>query len=319
MARPLRVEFAGAVYHVTARGNEKQTIFRDNRDHGRFQRLLEELRSRFRVAIHAYVLMKNHYHLLLETPEANLSKSMHYLNTAYTSYFNVRHSRVGHLLQGRYKAILVEKENYLLMLSRYVHLNPYRAGIAGDLETYAWSSYPGYVNEVKQKDWVDYDWILARFGDDLSNARRSYKKFVFEGLAEKTEDPLSQVQKGFLLGSGRFVARIAELVEGKAHREVPDSRRFGEVVTVEKIINVVGKNFNAEESVLTGRGTKRNLARRIAIYLARQYTGEENSTIAQHFNIGYTAVSQVASRLKREIEEDGELRRTVHELEAKLK
>jgi REP element-mobilizing transposase RayT len=319
MSRPLRVEFAGAVYHVTARGNEKRTIFRDNRDHRRFERLLGELLGRFRVAIHAYVLMKNHYHLLLETPEANLSKSMHYLNTAYTSYFNVRHSRVGHLFQGRYKAILVEKENYLLMLSRYIHLNPYRAGIVGNLEAYTWSSYPGYVNQVKQKDWVDYDWILARFDEDLNNARRSYKKFMFEGLAEKIENPLSQVQKGFLLGSDRFVARIAELVEGKAHREVPDSRRFGKAVSAEKVIKVVGRYFNKEESALTRRGSRGNLARRIAIYLTRQYTGEENSTIAKHFNIGYTAVSQVASRLKRAIEDDSQLRRTVQELEARLK
>lgn len=319
MARPLRLEFVGAVYHVTARGNEKKEIFRDNRDYHYFERLLKELPSRFGVIIHSYVLMKNHYHLLLETPEANLSKSMHYLNTAYTGYFNWRQRRVGHLFQGRYRAILVEKEDYLLILSRYIHLNPYRAGITAKPEKYRWSSYPGYINNAKQKEWVNYDWILNRFGENLGYARRRYKEFAFEGPNEKIENPLLQVQKGFVLGSKRFVTRIAELVNGSAHREVPDSRRFGKTVSTEKVISLVSRHFKIEESEITVRGTKRNLARRIAIYLARRHTHQGNSTIAEYFNIGYTGVSQVAGRLKKEIAKDEELRQTVQELEVMLK
>ena len=140
-------------------------IFKDDSDYRVFERLLSELPERFGIVIHCYVLMSNHYHLLLGTSKANLSKSIHYLNAIYTGYFNKRHRRIGHLLQGRYRAILVEKGNYVLALSRYIHLNPYRAGIVRQLEMYSWSSYPGYIHQDKGKNWVDYDWILCQFSE----------------------------------------------------------------------------------------------------------------------------------------------------------
>jgi REP element-mobilizing transposase RayT len=140
MSRPLRIEYPGATYHITARGNERADIFRDNNDR---QKLLEQLQialQRYAIVIHAYVLMGNHYHLLLETPEGNMSQAMHFINGNYTGYFNHRHRRVGHLFQGRYKGLLVEKESYLLSLSRYIHLNPVRAGIVEYPEEYHWSN-----------------------------------------------------------------------------------------------------------------------------------------------------------------------------------
>lgn len=213
----------------------------------------------------------------------------------------------------------MEKDSYLLALSRYIHLNPYRAGVVKRPETYSWSSYPGYINKVKQKDWVNYSWILNRFHEDLNKARWRYQEFVLEGLKGEIKNPLSEIQKGFLLGSEQFITRIANLVKGKVHREIPDSRRFRGTVSVEKIIRLVSKHFQVKESTLTMRGIKKNLVRRIAIYLARQHTYENNSTIGRYFDIGYTGVSQVAGRLKREMKKKSKLRQTIQELENKLK
>ena len=145
MGRPLRIEYPGAVYHVTSRGNERREIFLDNDDRLTFLEILKDYHDRFDILIHAYVLMDNHYHLVLETPKGNLLKVMHGINSRYTGYFNRKYSRAGHLFQGRYKALLVEKNSYLVELSRYIHLNPVRAKVIEKPERYRWSSYRGYV------------------------------------------------------------------------------------------------------------------------------------------------------------------------------
>ena len=151
MSRPLRIEFAGLFYHVTARGNERKKVFVSQRDYARFKEYLAIARERFGCVLHAYVLMGNHYHFLLETTEANLSKVMHYLNGSYTTYFNVKRKRSGHLFQGRYKSIVVDRDSYLLELSRYIHLNPVRAGIKERPEEYPHSSYGCYL--ARHEDW----------------------------------------------------------------------------------------------------------------------------------------------------------------------
>ena len=142
MARPLRIEFPNAFYHVTSLGNERKTVFRNNRDRERFLSYLESAHERYGAILHVYCLMDNHYHLLLETPRGNLSQSLHHINGAYTTYFNIKHRRSGHLFQGRFKAILVEKDSYSGELSRYIHLNPVRAGLVKNPLRYGWSSYP---------------------------------------------------------------------------------------------------------------------------------------------------------------------------------
>src|SRR4030065_2926531 len=156
MGRPLRVEYRGALYHITSRGNERKKIFVDDGDRKKFLAILEDYHNRYGILIHSFVLMDNHYHLILETPRANLLKVMHGINGGYTGYFNRKYNRSGHLFQGRYKGILVEKDAYLVQLSRYVHLNPVRAKIVERPEQYRWSSYPGYIGTSGDCPWVEY-------------------------------------------------------------------------------------------------------------------------------------------------------------------
>jgi REP element-mobilizing transposase RayT len=150
MARPLRVEYEGAVYHVTARGNERRKIFFTEVDYTKFVKYLTESKKKFNINIHCYVLMSNHYHLIIETPEANLSKAMHYINSSYTTYINVNKKRSGHLFQGRYKSIIIDADNYLLELSRYIHLNPVRAGMVQKPADYQYSSYSAFIKNKKE-------------------------------------------------------------------------------------------------------------------------------------------------------------------------
>ena len=154
MARPLRIQFPGAFYHVTARGNEQKNIFRSNRDREKFLSYLESAVDRYGVVIHAYCLMDNHYHALIETPKGNLSQIMRHINGAYTTYFNTKRRRAGHLFQGRFKAILVDRDEYATTLSRYIHLNPVRAGMVALPEEYPWSSYHYYVGRKKVPEWL---------------------------------------------------------------------------------------------------------------------------------------------------------------------
>ena len=181
MSRPLRIEFAGALYHVTSRGNERREIFFSEEDRAAFLSILGEVVGRFTWRCHAYCLMTNHYHLLVETPDANLSKGMRQLNGVYTQYINRTHTRVGHLFQGRFKGILVQKEAYLLELARYIVLNPLRAGMVADPGAWPWSSYRGTVGAEEEPAFLTTDWLLSAFGGELAAARVGFARFVAEG------------------------------------------------------------------------------------------------------------------------------------------
>lgn len=160
MARQLRMQFPGAFYHVTSRGNEQRNVFTDNQDRERFLSYLESAEERYGAVVHVWCLMENHYHLFLETPRGNLSQIMRHLNGAYTTSFNVRHQRSGHLFQGRYKAIVVEADSYALELSRYIHLNPVRAKLTEKPEDFSWSSYRGYIGREATPPWLTTAHIL---------------------------------------------------------------------------------------------------------------------------------------------------------------
>ncbi|MCJ7746641.1 MAG: transposase, partial [Desulfobacterales bacterium] len=150
----------------------------DDGDRIKFLEIFEDYHDRYGILVHAYVVMDNHYHVILETPKGNLLKVMHGVNGSYTGYFNRKYGRVGHLFQGRYKGIIVEKETYLIPLSRYVHLNPVRAGVVERPEQYRWSSYRGYIGKVKEETWVEYSWVLSVFGRDKMRARKKYKEYT---------------------------------------------------------------------------------------------------------------------------------------------
>jgi len=205
MARPLRIEYPGAVYHVTSRGNARQDIVRGDEDRATFLALLAHVVDRFGWFCHAYCLMDNHYHILIETPQPNLSQGMRQLNGRYTQAFNRSHRRVGHLFQGRFTAILVEKEAHLLELCRYVVLNPVRAKLVHHPRHWAWSSYRGTVGEAPAPPWLMTDWILQQFGQRTRLAQERYRAFVAEGRGGPR--PWEHLQGQIYLGSEAFIAR----------------------------------------------------------------------------------------------------------------
>lgn len=223
MTRPLRLEFPGALYHVTSRGNRGNPIFRNNGDRRAWLALLGHACERHHFVIHSFCQMTNHYHLLVETVEANLSRGMRQLNGSYTQYFNWRHGLVGHLFQGRYKAILVQKENYLLELSRYIVLNPLRAKMVPSLEDWQWSSYHYFLSEETAPSWLERDCLLSRFGNERATAISAYQDFVLAGIGKIS--PLSAVRHQVLLGDDDFVS---------AHQQLQRSEELVEVVRTER-------------------------------------------------------------------------------------
>ena len=203
MARPLRVEYEDALYHVTSRGNEKSPIYKDDHDRCDFIERLAIVVEQYTWVLYAYCLMDNHYHLLVRTPKANLSRGMRQLNGIYAQRFNFRHERVGHLFQGRFKAILIKDEARLLAVARYVVLNPVRAGTVTDPGDWRWSSYQGTAGIGVQPGFLDVDELLAVFSEDRKSAREQYAAFVQGGVGE--ESPLSDARGGIIVGDGRAV------------------------------------------------------------------------------------------------------------------
>jgi len=214
MARPLRIQYPNAYYHVTCRGNAKEDIFSDNEDRKIFLTLLHRSVITLEVEILSYVLMNNHFHLLLKTPRGNLSEFMRHFNISYTSYFNRHHNRVGHLYQGRFKAFLIEADSYLLEVSRYVHLNSVRTHEhekmplkekLSFLRSYAWNSLPGYIKKDKREPCVNYKEILSYLGGDTPSACKQYTAFVLEGLRQRLADPFIIAKGHGIIGRSLFV------------------------------------------------------------------------------------------------------------------
>lgn len=317
MARPLRIEYDGALYHITSRGNERNPIYKDEGDYDKFLDILSELPQRYGVVIHGYVLLRSHYHLLIETPKGNITKVIHYLNATYTGYFNRKYKRVGHLFQGRYRGILIEKDRYLLSLSRYIHLNPIRAKVVKRPEEYRWSSYPEYIGKRQGKGWLTCDWMLGQYSRDKSKAMRLYKAFVEEGIT-LDENPFDNLKKGMILGSESFIDEVTEKLNLKEYREIPESRRLTKSITYEDIITVVANRLGIKVEGIKEPGRRNNLGRKVCLYLLRRLTDMSNDEIARNFGIGYTAVSQAALRVKREMMEDKRLKKAVQDTEREL-
>lgn len=208
MARPIRLEFPGAIYHVTTRGNGGDDIFIDDQDRLQFLTVLGEVVSRAGWIIHAYVLMDNHYHLLIETPNGNLSRGMRQLNGVYTQRFNSLHGSGGRVFQGRFKAILAEGDGYLLELCRYIALNPLRLKAVKNINRYRWSSYRATAGEVQPPAWLSTERVLSHFGRSSSVAQRKYAEFVEEGI--NLPSPLSNVKSQVLLGGAAFIKKMKQ-------------------------------------------------------------------------------------------------------------
>ena len=321
MARPLRVQYPGALYHITSRGNEKKNIYLDDSDRRRFLEILQDYHDRLGILIHCFVLMDNHYHVVLETPGGNLLKVMHGINSGYTGYFNPKYGRVGHLFQGRYKGILIDKDSYLLQVSRYVHLNPVRAKIVEMPEEFEWSSYGGYMRKRKELKWVEYSWILSNFGSDNKRARSNYRKFVEEGVDRIVDNPFKNVYGQVLLGGEKFIERIRNLIKNQPLGEgIVERKRFKGVVNVDELVRAASDAFGVKKEDLKTRGSRNNKARNVAIYLAKRYCGLSNQEIGEIFGgIHYSAVSKVSSRLEEEMKRDKRLNRLIEEIKSRVK
>ena len=211
MARPLRIEYPGALYHVTSRGDRQEAIFEDDQDRTAFLNVLGEVISRFRWRCHAYCLMGNHYHLMIETPEGNLTKGMRQLNGVFTQWSNRRHKRSGHVFQGRYKAILVDRDSYFLELARYIVLNPVRAAMVKHPKQWKWSSYGATSGTAETLAWVTTDDLLAQFSKRRAAARRKYQDFVAEGMGK--ESIWKDLQGQIYLGDDDFVEQMRSKLE----------------------------------------------------------------------------------------------------------
>jgi putative transposase len=224
MARPLRIEFAGALYHVTSRGDRQEDIYVDDIDRAAWLELFGAVCKRFNWVCHAYCQMTNHYHVVVETPEGNLSEGMRQLNGIYTQYFNRTHRRAGHVFQGRYKAILVEKDSYLLELIRYVALNPVRAGMVRNAGDWPWSSYRAIVGVDGIPPWLQTDWTLSQFGVQRKRAIAKYIAFVHAGISMPS--PWADLRSQIYLGSDKFITRMLKYVEPDTDlAEVPRAQR----------------------------------------------------------------------------------------------
>ena len=247
MVRPLRLEYEGAVYHITSRGNAQEAIFHEDRDRARFLKILGDVVARYGWICHSYCLMTNHYHLLIETPEANLSRGMHLLNGVYTQWFNHQHRRVGHLLQGRFKAIVVEKESHLLELARYIVLNPVRAKMVRSEWDWPWSSYRAMSGQTNVPGFLMVDWVLSQFDPDRARAVRAYRRFVQQG---RGIDVWRDLRAGAFLGTAAFVEQLKPLLkERPGDPEIRKRERFVTRPGLEELFSGVSDKATRNERI----------------------------------------------------------------------
>ena len=276
MARPLRIEFPGAIYHVTSRGNARRKIFQDDSDRETFLSTLAWVVERFGWICHAYCLMDNHFHLMIETPEPNLSRGMRQLNGVYTQGFNRRHRKAGHLFQGRFKAILVERDSYLQELARYVVLNPVRAKMVKSPKDYAWSSYRPTLGLDPVPKGLTIGWLLSQFSRTLPTARQRYAAFVQAGNGLRS--PWADLKGQVLLGSEIFVKKIMpRLKASEAVGKIPKHQRRLHRPSLRKLFAKVDSRATRDQVMALA-------------YLAHGYTLTE---IGQEVGLHYATVSRI--------------------------
>lgn len=317
MSRPLRIEYPDACYHVMNRGASHRTIFQDEEQRALFLALLEDMHTMFDIEIHAYCLMDNHYHLLLQTPQGNLQRAMRHLNGVYTQRINRRMNTDGSLFRGRYKAILVDVDAYLLQVSRYIHLNPVVAGLTDKPEQYPWSSYPAYLGEVRPPKWLSLKPTLSMVAN--RQQRKHYQAFVEAGLDDDTQAFFDKKRTPPIFGSESFQAQMFANID--AAIEIPASRQRPQTVTLEIIAAAVAQSFAVTHDDITaskrGRGAS-NPARAALMMIARREFGLPLAEIGTFLGLNhYGSVSGAVSRFEKALQEDKSLKRK-YQLAVKL-
>ncbi|MBW2296778.1 MAG: transposase [Deltaproteobacteria bacterium] len=320
MSRAWRIEYAGALYHLLSRGNEGRKIFRDNLDRNFFLATLGELSDRFDIDIYAFVLMDNHYHLLVQTHHANLKKAMHWFGTTYTQRFNWHHSRNGHLFQGRYKSIIVQNNAYMLRLSCYIHRNPLRAGIVNRLAEYRWSSYLTYAYGHTAPDWLATKMILSQFGNRENH--RQYREKV-QSYAKEEKRLWEDLRHGMLIGSKSFIKRIRKHhLPSEKNEGIPQQTSLAKVFDPTHALHVAERILRCEvqDFANTGRiyGEKKD-KRDLMIFMLWNSGTITNQQIGHYFGISHSAVSHAVKSLKSRIKIKPELLAISNKLNSQFK
>ena len=313
MSRPLRIEYAGASYHVINRGNARENIYYGDKDRDRFLQYLALASERFSIIIKSYCLMTNHYHLLIETPEPNLSAAIQWINVSYATYLNKKRRRSGHLFQGRFKSILVQADEYLPHVSRYIHLNPGHAGMVKKPDDYLWSSYCALIGAVKAPHWLERKWLLSKFGINRRKAIKGYRDFVEEADIKSLANPHEHLVGGFILGDAGFVNWVKEtfLALRREEKEVPQLMQLKPKVSIEKVLLAVCEEFGVSEDHVLAKGKKANKARDIS--------GETCKKLGEYFGgITGPGITMRYNRFINEMKHDKRLKGKVAKIKKQL-
>jgi putative transposase len=320
MSRPLRIEYQDAWYHVMNRGRRSESTFSDKKDYMMFIDLLKEISGMWNVNIAAYCLMTNHYHLLLQTPEANIARCMRHLNSVYTQRYNRRHKLDGQLFRGRYKSILVSDDSYLLQLVRYIHKNPVKAHIVKDMSKYKWSSHKGYLSYDKKWEWLYKNYIFSMLTPKKRGRLKLFTEFMQQDDSEEIKRLFSLKNLPSVFGPESFVTKIKEQYYfTKKNYEVPASRTLAP--EPEAIISAVCEYYDVSfEDLLSARRGVFNEPRNAAVYLLRHLRGESLAEIGNLFNIkAYSTVSSIIRRVSMLIASDKGLKDRLISLENRIK
>lgn len=287
MSRPLRVEYPHAIYHVISRGNTHEDIFLNEADRKKFLVWINDVVQVHNLVCYAYCLMSNHYHLLIETPDANLAQAMRDLNGNYAQWFNAVHNRIGHLFQGRYKAFVIERESYLLEVARYIVLNPVRANLIPDPKLWKWSSFRATSGSEAVPTWLSIDWLLGNFSTKKDDAQNEYNRFVRAGIHGK--DPYDDLEHGFLLGTPQFVYQIWKKTNGSEElKDYPRKQRIVGRPTLKEIFSEVTSKQERDNAIIFARERCGYLVSEIASCL-----GLDQSTIGKIAKGNYHEKSDV--------------------------
>ena len=321
MSRPLRIEYPGAYYHVMNRGRGRQQIFRHREDYQRFLKLLGETHRMWGVRVHAYCLLPNHYHLLLETPQGNLSRALRHIDGLYTQQYNRVHSTDGPLFRGRYKAILIEADHYLLQLIRYIHLNPVEANLVREPGSYLWSSHRHYLGKEEKPDGLVTDEVLGRFNSRSARAVERYQAFIGDGLDKDTQQLYSRGNFPAMWGSQGFREKIRkQLAKGRMDYEIPERKRQQRRASLKTIEDVVIKSYGiSRQELLRKRRGHWNEPRNLAIYLGRMVGGCRLKEIGNRWGqLQYSSVSRMVDSVRRLMEKDRSFRQRVEGIERRI-
>jgi putative transposase len=319
MARPLRIQYPDAWYHVMNRGRNRAKIFRSPEDYSAFIQILKDAASLWKVRIAAYCLMSNHYHLLIQTPKANLSRCMRHINGIYTQYFNRSHKTDGQIFRGRYKSIVIDCDSYLLELVRYIHRNPLHAGLVKGLEDYLWSSHGAYLSNSDEGNWLHKDYVLSVLEENKNKRGQAYIDFIKQGEPETIKAIYEKSKLPLLLGGKEFINAIRHKYYDKTTtKEMPQAKElFPDKFQIEEAVSRVYEIEVGE--ILKSRRGNYNEARNVTIYLMRKHAGVPLKDIGSRFGMSsYSSVGSIILRIKQAMNRNEKLRQSIIAIEKLL-